>query len=73
MERFGFEVFSSGLGGILMKSNWYRKLYEWAWGAGERCYVGKMRSKNWWKKNCRKTTRRKLKDEGKVNKTRFGC
>lgn len=32
-----------------MKSNWYRKLYEWAWGAGERCYVGKMRSKSWWK------------------------
>ena len=42
-----------------MKSNWYRKLYEWAWGAGERCYVGKMRSKPWWKRHCRKTTRQK--------------
>ena len=40
-----------------MKSNLYRKFYEWAWGAGEKCYVGKMKSKSWWKRNCRKTTR----------------
>lgn len=46
-----------------MKRNWYRKLYEWAWGAGEKCYVGKMRTKDYWKKHCRKTTRRKLKDK----------
>jgi len=40
-----------------MKSNLYRKFYEWAWGAGERCYVGKMKSKSWWKRYCRKSTR----------------
>ena len=48
-----------------MKSNWYRRLYEWAWGAGERCYVGKMRTKPYWKKHCRKTIRNKLKSEQK--------
>lgn len=48
-----------------MKSNWYRRLYEWTWGAGERCYVGKMRSKPYWKKHCRKITRRKEQVEQK--------
>lgn len=46
-----------------MKSNWYRRLYEWAWGAGEKYYVGKMQTKSYWKKHCRKTTRRKQKEE----------
>ena len=45
-----------------MKSNWYRKLVEWAWFGGEHCYVGKMRTKPYWKRQCRKLTRRKLKD-----------
>ena len=49
--------------GQIMKSNWHRRLYEWAWGAGEKCYVGKMRTKPYWKKHCRKTTRRKQKNE----------
>lgn len=61
-----------------MKSNWCRRLYEWAWGAGERCYVGKMRTKPYWKRHCRKVTRLKQQErmigcltydkiEGKMN------
>lgn len=46
-----------------MKGNWHRKLYEWTWGAGAKCYIGKMRTKPFWKKYCRKTTRKKQKVE----------
>lgn len=52
-----------------MNGNWHRKLYEWAWMAGEKCYVGKMQTKPFWKKHCRKITRQKQKKES----NEIGC
>lgn len=48
-----------------MANNNHRRLVEWAWLYGSRCYVGKPRTRPWWKKKCRKTTRLKLNTEYK--------